>query len=84
MKAKVSAVPPQSANCDTARSSAVTPNLNASRITRCPVCDCPATESLGLIRMMDTNSHQTKAILERRQCDRCGEQFLLDDDGVVS
>lgn len=77
-------VPQQSANCDTARSSDVTPNLNASRITRCPLCDCQAAESLGLIRVLHVDESTVKAVLERRQCDRCGEQFLLDDDGVVS
>lgn len=69
-------VPPQSANCDTARSYVVTPNLNASR-DRCPLCGSTETECQGLVRT------KLNAIYERRQCDRCGEQFFLDDDGVV-
>lgn len=52
-------------------------SLNAARITRCPVCDSPATGFKELVRAPDS-------ILERRQCDRCGEVFYMDDEGVVS
>lgn len=73
-------VPPQSANCDTARSYVVTPNLNAPRIPRCPLCDCQASNFLSLLSAPENE----EPIIERRECVCCGERFTVDADGVVS
>lgn len=73
-------VPPQSANCDTARSSDATPNLNASRIARCPFCDCSASNFISLLSAPENEA----PIIERRECVCCGARFTVDADGVAS
>lgn len=56
-------------NADRSRS-----ELGGLVMTCCPLCDSKQSHTLGPYR-------RTADIIERRQCDDCGETFFIDDYG---